>query len=402
VPSPGAAPLATTADPARFLWLLPVLVALQAISTDLYLPALPAIVLDLGTDVARVQLTLSLFLVAFALAQLVYGPLSDRLGRRRLLLAGTGLYTAASLACMAAPTIEILIVCRVLQAIGACCGPVLGRAVVRDVYEPKDAARILAYIGTAMALAPALGPILGGWLTQAFGWRATFGALALFGAVAIAGILAVLPETNRRLDPTATRPAVLARNYAELLASRRYLACVAVAAAAYGGIFTFISGSAYVLIDVVGLSPFAYGLSFAAGIVGWAAGTFVAGRIGRRIGLDGLLGWGSVMALLAAVGGLAAALLTAPSVAGIVVPMILYMAGAGFMLPTAMALAIGPYPTRAGLASALLGFLQLSAAALVGIALSLAYDGTPLPMMTSLLAVAVVATLARRAIGPAG
>lgn len=375
--------------------------ALQAISTDLYLPALPSIVLDLETDVASVQLTLSLFLVGFALAQLAYGPLSDRFGRRPLLLVGTFVYVGASLACMVAPTIEALILFRLLQAVGACCGPVLGRAVVRDVYEPADAARVLAYIATAMALGPALGPVLGGWLTEAFGWRATFAALALFGALAVAGILAVLPETNRRRDPTATRPTVLLANYAELLADRRYLARVAVAAAAYAGIFTFISGSAHVLIDIVGLSPTAYGLCFGAGVLGWAGGTFAAGRLGRRLGLAGLLRCGSTLALVAGAGGLAAALLTSPSVPGIVLPMMVYMAGAGFMTPTAMALALGPYPTRAGLASALLGFLQLSTAALIGVALSLAYDGTAVPMMATLLAVALAATLARRAAGPA-
>jgi DHA1 family bicyclomycin/chloramphenicol resistance-like MFS transporter len=394
-----AAPAAAGA-PRRFVWLLPVLVALQAISTDLYLPALPAISRALAADVTQVQLTLSLFLVAFAIAQLAYGPLSDRFGRRPLLLAGTALYVAASLACMAAPTVEALILFRVLQAVGACCGPVLGRAVVRDVYEPADAARVLAYVATAMALAPALGPILGGWLTEAFGWRATFAALALFGTAALVGILAVLPETNRRPDPTATRPAVLVRNYAELLRERSYLARVAVAAAAYGGIFTFISGSSFVLIDTVGLSPSAYGLAFAVGILGWAGGTFAAGRLGRRLGLAGLLRIGVGLVLTAGTGGLALALTTGLSLAGVVLPMIVYMAGAGFLLPTAMALAIGPYPTRAGLASALLGFLQLSAAAAVGVLLSVAYDGTAVPMMATLVALGLLAALARRAARP--
>jgi MFS transporter, DHA1 family, multidrug resistance protein len=375
----------------RFIALLPALVALQAISTDLYLPALPSIVIDLRTDVARVQLTLSIFLIAFAVAQLAYGPLSDRFGRRSLLVVGTTIYVAASLACMLARTIEELVLFRLLQAVGACSGPVIGRAVVRDVYEPLEAGRVLAYIATAMALAPAAGPILGGWLTEAFGWRASFAALALFGMGSLLGVLLVLPETNRYKDANAIRPAVLLANYAELLGTRAFLAFAAIAACTYSGIFVFISGSAYVLIDVVGLSPTGYGMSFAAGILGWALGAFLCGQLNPRLGLAGLLAWGTAIAAAAGLIGLAGALTTRPSVVGVVLPMAIFMLGAGFVLPSAMAMAIGPYPTRAGLASALLGFLQLTIAACVGVILSLIYDGTAVPMMGLLAVVTLVA-----------
>lgn len=380
------------APPGLFL-VLPALVAFQAISTDLYLPALPSIGADLGASVGEVQLTLSLFLVGFGVAQLAWGPLSDRIGRRPLLLTGTGLYVAASLACLVAPSIEALVGARFVQAVAACSGVVLGRAVVRDLFEPAEAAKVLAYLGTAMALAPIFGPVLGGWLTLTFGWRSTFAALAFFGLSCLVGVLVAVPETNRRKDPDATRPTVLAANYARLLADRLYLARVAVAALGYAGIFSFISGSPHVLIDAVGLRPDRYGLCFAAGVAGWMAGTFAAGRLNRRLGLSGLLRLGTRLSALAALTGLGWALAAPPSWPAVVAPMFLFMLGAGFTLPTAMALAIGPYPEKAGLASALLGFLQLLFASLVGLAVSALYDRTAVPMMAALVAVTAGALL---------
>lgn len=379
--------------PRGLFLVLPALVAFQAISTDLYLPALPSIGADLGASVEEVQLTLSLFLVGFGVAQLAWGPLSDRIGRRPPLLAGTGLYVAASLVCLLAPSIEALVGARFVQAVAACSGVVLGRAVVRDLFEPAEAAKVLAYLGTAMALAPIFGPVLGGWLTLAFGWRSTFAALALFGFLSFLGVLLAVPETNRRKDPQATSPARLAANYGALLGDRRYLARVALAGLGYAGIFSFISGSPHVLIDAVGLRPDRYGLCFAAGVAGWMAGTFAAGRLNRRLGLPALLRLGTRLSAVAALTGLGWALAAPPSWPAVVAPMFFFMLGAGFTLPTAMALAIGPYPEKAGLASALLGFLQLLFAALVGLAVSALYDRTAVPMMAALVAVTAAALL---------
>ncbi|MDW8123976.1 MAG: multidrug effflux MFS transporter [Geminicoccaceae bacterium] len=395
-----ADPISRATAPRGLLLVLPALVAFQAISTDLYLPALPAIGRALGAGVAEVQLTLSLFLVGFGVAQLAWGPASDRWGRRPLLLLGTALYTFASLACAAASSIETLTAFRVVQAIAACSGVVLGRAVVRDLFEPVAAARVLAYLGTAMALAPILGPILGGWLTLAFGWRATFAALALFGALAFTGVLFAVPETNRRKDPSAVRPRVLLANYRGLFADRLYLARVAVAALGYAGIFTFISGSPHVLIDAAGLRPDQYGLCFAAGVAGWMGGTFAAGRLNARLGLPGLLAIGTRTSAVAAILGLGLALASPPSWPALVFPMFLFMAGAGFTLPTAMALAIGPYPDKAGLASALLGFLQLLFAALVGFVVSGLYDRTAVPMMAILSLASLAGLLTARFASP--
>ncbi|MEQ8355602.1 MAG: multidrug effflux MFS transporter [Kiloniellaceae bacterium] len=368
--------------------LLTAMVALGPISTDLYLPSLPAIGAGFGVSAAEVQLTLSVFLAGFAFSQLVYGPLSDRFGRRPVILGGLALYLAATAACALASDIELLILARFLQAVGACVGPVLGRAVVRDIYGRDRAARMLSYMGMAMALAPAFGPILGGFLEIWFGWRANFVALAAFAAVTLAGALLILPETNQRKNPDATRPGRLLGAYVSLLGHRSYLGYVLVVACAYSGIFSFISGSSFVLIGLLGLSPEVYGFCFAAIVVGYMAGAFLSGRLTTRAGLERMVQLGTAVQVFGGLAGLGIFLLGVVTVAGIVLPVAVFMAGTGIVMPNAQAGAIGPFPRMAGSASALLGFFQMGLAALVGIAVGHSSGESALAMMTAIALVA--------------
>ncbi|MEW5888251.1 MAG: multidrug effflux MFS transporter [Pseudomonadota bacterium] len=360
--------------------LLTTLVALGPISTDLYLPALPALAQFFATDVARVQLTLSVFLAGFAVAQLFYGPLSDRYGRRPVMLAGLAIYLAASLACMAAPSIDTLIAARFFQALGACAGPVLGRAIVRDVYGPLQAARVLAYISGAMAIAPMLGPVLGGWLTVWFGWRANFAALSLFSALQIAATFIMLGESNAHRDPAATQPRRIAGNFAMLLSSPLYLGFLLCFSASYAALFSFISGSSFVLIGLYGLSPQWYGASFGFVVTGYITGTMVSGRLTMKLGAKRLVFAGALLGMAA---GSVMALLALAQVHGvwaILVPMFLCTLATGLVMPNAIAGALAPYARMAGAASALMGFVQMSVAATVGIIVGHSYDGTALPM----------------------
>lgn len=390
--------------------LLAVLVALGPLSTDLYLPALPDLTRELADSPAEGQLTLSVFLVGLAVGQLFYGPLSDRFGRRRLLIGGVALYAASGAACALATSIEMLIALRFVQALGACCGPVLGRAVVRDIHGPDGAVRILAYLAMAMALAPALGPILGGQLTEWLGWRASFWALAAFGAAALAGVFLLLPETNMRRDPEATRPRRLARNYVTLLMHRRYMGYLLIVAFSYSAIFSFISGSSFLMVDVLGLSPSLYGFSFATVVVGYMIGTFGAGRLTRRLGIDRMIVIGSTVACLGGIVMAACALAGYLSALAVVGPMMVVMIGLGFVLPNATAGAIAPFATMTGLASALMGFCQMGMAALVGIAVGRLAGSTALPMAGAIALVSLAASLTyfgmvrsrRPANGPAG
>jgi MFS transporter, DHA1 family, multidrug resistance protein len=209
----------------RVTALLTALVALGPISTDLYLPSLPGLLRHFGADIAEVQLTLSVFLLGLAGGQLVYGPLSDRFGRRPVLLTGLVIYVLASLACVAASGISALIAARFLQACGACAGPVVCRAVVRDVHGREGAARVLSYMGAAMAIAPALGPILGGFIEGWLGWRANFAVLALYGAVGPGVTVAILPETAPDRDQPIAVGSLL-YGYGALLKARAYMGFV--------------------------------------------------------------------------------------------------------------------------------------------------------------------------------
>jgi DHA1 family bicyclomycin/chloramphenicol resistance-like MFS transporter len=387
------------ANSLRVTVLLTALVALGPLSTDLYLPSLPNLARYFAVGVDDIQLTLSVFLVGLATAQLVYGPLSDRFGRRPVLLIGLAIYVIASFVCMLAPSVSVLVVARFVQAVGACVGPVLGRAIVRDVYGREGAARALAYMSAAMALAPAIGPILGGFLEEWFGWRINFLALVIYGSAGLIIAWRILPETNESPDLQAAQPIRILLGYRGLLNHRAYVGYVLCCASAYSGIFAFISGSSYVLQEVVGIGPIGFGLCFAGVVIGYIIGTIVAGRLSRRLGIDRLVAIGAGIGVAGGVLLLALALAgpTRSGLAGallIVGPMLVFMVGVGLVLPNSIAGAIGPFPRAAGAASALLGFTQMTAAAVIGIAVAALYDGSSVPMTATIAAVAIGVLLA--------
>jgi DHA1 family bicyclomycin/chloramphenicol resistance-like MFS transporter len=348
--------------------LLTTLVALGPLSTDLYLPSLPTLARVFASDVASVQLTLSVFLAGFACGQIVYGPLSDRYGRRPVLLAGLLLFCVGSLGCVFAHSIDRLILARFVQALGACAGPVIGRAVVRDLWGASESARVIAYMGGAMAIGPLLGPTLGGFLTVLFGWQSNFVLLLLVAVVQLAVVARVLGESNVHRDPEATTPARMLANFRRLLADRSYLGYLLTFSFSYSALFAFISASSFVLADRHGLTPQVYGMCFGIVVAGYLIGSVASGRLVRRLGSDGLLARG---ACLGAVAGVSMAVLEfsgVHGVAAILAPMFFCTVATGLVMPNAIARALAPYPTMAGSASALMGFVQMTLAAGVGIA----------------------------------
>lgn len=372
---------------------LTALVALGPISTDMYLPAMPAMERALGADVALVQLTLSVFVAGFGVAQLVYGPLSDRFGRRPVLIGGLVIFLLASAGCAMALTIDQLIIARFFQSLGACAGPVLGRAVVRDIYGRERAARALAYIGTAMGLVPAAAPIFGGYLTVWFGWRSNFVAVVGFAAAIMIGVLALLHETNRWREPTATDPRRLIGNYGSLVRSPAYLGYALAVALTYAALFSFLSGSSFVLIEYLGVRPDRFGLYFAFIIVGYMTGTVLAARLTMRVGIDRMI-LASVIASVLATGALLVfALSGTATIAAVVGPVFFFFMTVGITLPNGLAGAIGPFPRMAGAASALLGFAQMTIASIAGLAVGHFHDGTQFSMAATMFAVALGALL---------
>lgn len=371
---------------------LAMLTALGPLSTDFYLPSLPEIVRVMATDVSGAQATLSAFLFGFAAGQIVWGPLSDRLGRRPVLIAGLCLFSGTTLACAFAPSIEALIGARFAQALGASGPIVLGRAMVRDLYEGPRAGRELARMGTIMGLVPAVAPVLGGVLQTAFGWRSTFLASLVFALAILAVVVTMLPETLRQRSPERFSLLAIIRGFRLLLQNRAYRIYVALTALAYAGLFAFISGSSFVLMGIYGLSAPAYGLSFGFCVLGYILGTIIAQRLVGRRGLDGVIALG--VACLAG-GGLAMLLGVATGLGGplgVVVPMALYACGVGLTMPQAQASAMMPFPDRAGAASSLTGLCQMLLSACVGLLVGHLLKGSALPLPI-VMAVIGVATL---------
>ncbi|HYY83872.1 MAG TPA: multidrug effflux MFS transporter, partial [Beijerinckiaceae bacterium] len=268
------------------------LTALGPLSTDMYLPSLPAIARDLGATAAQTQLTLSAFLFGFAVGQLFYGPIADKIGRRPVLLFGLGLFLAATLACTLAPGIGTLTGARFCQALGASGPIVLGRAMVRDLYEGPRAGRELSRMGSIMGVVPAIAPVFGGVLQDLFGWRSTFATTLIVGAALAATVAALLPETLRARSTAPLSLVGVVRGFGTLLRHRGYRVYVALVALTYGGLFAFISGSSFILQDVYGLSEIAYGFSFGLTVIGFISGTMLAQRLVGRRGLDGTIARG--------------------------------------------------------------------------------------------------------------
>ncbi len=370
---------------------LALLTALGPLSTDMYLPSLPAIARDLAAGPAGAQLTLSAFLAGFAVGQLVYGPVADKVGRRPVLLTGLALFVLASVACTLAPTIEALVGARFVQALGASGPIVLARAMVRDLYDGPRAGRELSRMGTIMGVVPALAPVLGGVLHEAFGWRANFAATVVFGAAMLAFCAVAMPETIRTRNPAPISPLGILRGFRTLLAHPTYRVYVGLSSLSYAGLFAFISGSSFVLQEVYGLTEIAFALSFGLMVVGFIGGTLIAQALVPRRGLDGTIQAG--VACLAGGGALMllGVLLGVPSSLAVTLPMAVYAAGVGLTMPQSMASAMGPFPDRAGAASSLLGICQMSFAALVGIGLGQMLGGSALPLPVTIAAAGALA-----------
>jgi DHA1 family bicyclomycin/chloramphenicol resistance-like MFS transporter len=372
---------------------LALITALGPVSTDMYLPSLPDIGRQLSASPAEVQLTLSAYLVGFALVQITCGPLSDHYGRKPVLVTALALFCIGNVICAAAPTIELLIAARVIQAMGGSGAIVVARTIVRDLYAGERAGRELSLMGTIMGVAPVAAPLIGGVLQTAFGWRANFVLALAVGVVATAVAWRLLPETlhQRVAEPMSFRN--VARVYRDLLRNRAFVAHVAILASSFAGLFAWLSASPFVLQDLYGLSPIGYSIAFAICSVGFVLGTFVASIIVGRIGLGSTIGSG---ACALAAGGIAmcvALALDAGVTIAMVLPTTLYLFGLGLAMPQAMAGALTPFPHRAGAASSLAGFVQQGSAAILGAGVGHLLGESAWPLAAPLAAMGLVALL---------
>lgn len=387
--SPQATPSSAIAGPAMspalIVLLLSLLLGLQPITTDLYLPALPALTAGFGAPMSQAQLTLTALLLAFGISQLAWGPLSDRFGRRPVLLWGLGAYVAASVGSAMAPSMAWLILWRTVQGAAMGAGVMGARAIVRDLYHPVDGARVMSKGLSGLGVIACCSAPLGGLLSDQFGWRAALLALAVFGAGTLTMIALRFEETVPPARRQALHPVSLARTWAHIARNPAFLAFSALSAASYGGLFTFLATSSFVFIQVQGLSRTQYGLLMFSMSASYIAGTFMCRHllprfgVRRTVALAGVLtlGGGTLMAVLATLGSQSA--WYGPW--AIIGPFYLFMLGHGVHQPCGQSGAVGPFPLAAGTASALNGFLMMVVAFFMGGWIGNHMDGTVFPMV---------------------
>ncbi len=387
--------------PSTVVLVLTLLLGIQPVTTDLYLPALPDLATSLNAPMSAAQLTLSALIICFGVAQLAWGPLSDRFGRRPILLTGLALYTVAGLGAALSPSIAWLVGWRALQGVGMAASVACGRSIVRDLYEPREGARVMSRALGGLGLLAMLSPLLGGWIAQHANWHAALGAVSVFGAVTLAVVALRFQESLHRRNARATELRHVAGNWQRILANPTFIAWTALQCATWGGLFTMLASSSFVFIEVMGTSQLAYGAVLAGSSAAYIAGTFVCRFMLRDGDASRAVRFGALFTLA---GGL---LLAGLSLAGVrsvwamALPFMVYNVGHGIHQPCGQAGAVSPFPDSAGTAASLSGFAMMATAFVIGIVLGRVMNGTVFPLTLGVggfsVCVAVIAwTLVRK------
>ncbi len=389
--------------PWRLLALLIAMAGMSSLSLNILVPAMPGLATKLAADPAGVQLTVSLYLMGLAAAQLVFGPLSDRFGRRPVVLAGLALATVASTAAIFAASIATLVIARVAQSLGASTGQTIGRAIIRDLYDRQHAASMIGLVTSVVVLMPMVAPLIGGILDTLFGWEAIFAFTAAVSFAVCAWAMLDLPETrNLSLAPNSERH--FRADLAALAASPRFFGYALCAGLGSAPFFSFLGAAPHVVVSMLGRTSAEYGLWFFVPSIGFMAGNFAISRLTTRFGIDTLIWWGIAFTIVGCLlNVLVYVALPGWDMFTIFLPQIVIGFGNGLLLPTAIAGAVSIRPQVAGTASGVTGFIQMGIAAVAaqlgGHVIAHAVDA--LPMLLLMLAfgvttAAAVFTLLRR------
>ncbi len=359
--------------------LLAFMSAMGPISTDLYVPALPQLAVDLATTPGRVQWTMSAYLIGFACGQIFYGPMADKYGRKPVLLLGLGIYLFACVVSGFSPTIETLTGARFLQGIGGAGPVIVARAIVRDLYSGARAGQQLALMATIMGLAPIISPTIGGLIAVRFGWRAAF--VLMFAMVAVITIASVagLPETIRQKTQGQLSLRTITGSFGIVWRNNVWRTYASLQGMAQTGLFTFVSASPFVLQSTYGMSPFEFGFAFSICSIAFVGGAWISSRIVSRKGLDYAIGIGVALFIVAGATQLVGVLAFPKSLLVIFGPELLFFGGVGFVIPNCVAGALTPFPERAGAATSLAGFLQMTFSAVTGVVVVYFISGSALP-----------------------
>lgn len=384
----------------RAALVLGLLSAIGPFAIDMYLPALPSIGRSLGASTNAVQASLMAFFVAMGLGQLIYGPVSDMVGRKRPLYVGLLLFAGASIGCALAPDIQTLVALRFVQGLGACAGMVVSRAVVRDLHTGPDAARLMALLMLVFSVSPILAPLAGSFLIEWFGWRSVFWAVTVAAVLGLLLVATSLPETRLPQDRahSSLRGALAA--YGVLMRDRHFMGLVMIGAFGMSSFFVYLANSSFVLINHYGLTPRQYSMAFALNAASFIGASQLTGKLAGRFGLV------AVVRLAVAAYAAALVLLCLLNLLGVErldVMMVLLLVGYGFLglvLPSTAVLALDGHGAIAGTASALMGTMQFATGALLMALVGLFVDGSARPMVAGIAACALLAFgVARAALG---
>lgn len=353
---------------------------LLPLSVDGSLAMMPSAADFFQVDVSALQFSFSAVVLGIALGQLVYGPLSDRFGRKPVILTGVFLYVCASLACAQAESVEMLIGLRFFQGFFACSGIIVARAVIRDLFDREAGARLFALMMGIHGIMPTIAPGVGGWLTQTYGWTSVFYAMAIFGAFVAASVLFGLAESNRERRADAIRISGIVESYRAILADRQFRAYAICACFMYGALMAYFAGAPVGLIQYLGLEPAQFGVAMAMPMIAYIFAQIAVARVAHRIGLNRMIRVGVGLAASAGIGMTIFVLTGNINVYTLIGPVIVLLVSLSFITPATTAGAMSPFARMAGAASSLLGFIQFAAAAAATAIVGLLNDGTPLPM----------------------
>ncbi|HEX2200138.1 MAG TPA: Bcr/CflA family efflux MFS transporter [Burkholderiales bacterium] len=377
-----------------FTVLLGVLIALPALGTDLYVPALPVLAQALDADADAGQFTLTTYFIGLAAGQLLWGPLSDRFGRKPVLLTGLAIMLASSILGYFLSSIAAVALVRLAQGLGMSSGALIGRTIVRDLHSHEQAAKMLASMTIVFSVVPMAAPVAGALLAGAAGWPSVFAAMA-----AVALLLLIFVRTLGETAPPerrSVRPGAIARTFVAILGDRRFLAPFALVFCAHVGILAWVSNSAFTLVRGLGVGTFAYGLMFALVMLGQITGAWASSRLVLRLGIGRLLRLGAALMLASGLAAAALAWAGAGHWLAVTLPFTLLLFGTALIVPNATAAALTPFPASAGAASSIIGALGFTVGALISTVLGAAFDGSARPMASAAALAGIGAFLAER------
>jgi MFS transporter, DHA1 family, multidrug resistance protein len=371
---------------AELIVLLGVLTAFAPVSIDMYLPALPTIGAAFGAEPGHVQLSLASFFLGLATGQAFYGPISDRFGRKRPLYAGLVIFALASAGCALAASIDILIVMRFFQALGACSGQVIARAVVRDLFEPRESARVFSLLLLVMGVSPILAPLFGGQIIGWFEWRVVFWVITVLALVGLGGVILRLPETHRQEYKRSLQLSKVLGVYWELLTDRIFVGYAVTGSLTMAGLYTYIVATPFVFIELFHVPANRFGLFFGANAIGLIAASQVNVRLIRRYAAQTIIRKVLLIEVATGLLLLVGTALNLIGLAGTAILLFIYISSVGCLFPNTTALAMAEHGNKAGSASALVGTMQFTLAAIAASTVGALNNSTALPMAAGIAA----------------